>query len=73
MAAWQAGDGTLANLALDPALGRLAFALEVGEYGAAAVPGCSCPDDGSCEVRRALEDAITKIQDLLTREIGSHP
>ena len=30
-----------------------------------------CPDDGSCEARQALEDAISKIQELLAREIGS--
>lgn len=32
---------------------------------------CRCPDDGSCEARQALEDAIGKIQELLTREIGA--
>jgi hypothetical protein len=32
---------------------------------------CRCPDDGSCEARQALEDAIGKIQELLAREIGS--
>jgi len=34
---------------------------------------CRCPDDGSCEARRALEDAISKIQDLLAREMGPIP
>lgn len=34
---------------------------------------CRCPDDGSCEARQALEDAISKIQDLLASEMGSHP
>jgi hypothetical protein len=29
---------------------------------------CRCPDDGSCEARRALEDAISIIQELLARE-----
>jgi hypothetical protein len=28
---------------------------------------CRCPDDGSCEARQALEDAISKIQELLNR------
>lgn len=31
---------------------------------------CRCPDDGSCETRRALEDAIGKIQELLASEGG---
>lgn len=31
---------------------------------------CRCPDDGSCEARQALEDAISKIQELLDHEGG---
>jgi hypothetical protein len=31
---------------------------------------CRCPDDGSCEARQALEDAIAKIQELVSREGG---
>jgi hypothetical protein len=34
---------------------------------------CRCPDDGSCEARQALEDAISKIQELLARETGFPP
>jgi hypothetical protein len=31
---------------------------------------CRCSDDGRCEARQAIEDAIEKIQDLINREEG---
>lgn len=34
------------------------------------VARCRCPDDGSCEARQALGDAIGKIQELLDRDGG---